>query len=466
MQKLLEKLKNTPTNAPQVCSSVNSSLNKDQSLSVKNKVLSNNNPDVDLPQRKEEKNLRVSSKVYVLNKRGEPLMPCSPRKAKKLLKENKANVIRRSPFTIQLKYPTGEVKQDITLGIDSGAKKIGFSAVTTKKELISGEVILDDKMKSRLYDRRMYRRNRRSRLWYRKPRFLNRVSTKKKGWFPPSIRRKYFTHLTLINKIKDILPVSKIVIEIGNFDIQKIRNPDISGKEYQEGDKLGYENTKQYILAREKYTCQLCRKSVVGKKVHLHHITSRKIGTDKPDNLALLHKKCHIKLHEKNLDHKLKKNRQYIETTFMNIIKNRFQEDIKCKLVFGYETSCKRRELGIEKSHINDAFVISGGKDQERTLPFEVIQKRKNNRSLQKNRKGFERSIRRKRYKIQPLDLVKINNKWYETKGSHNKGTRIIVSKKSINIKLIEKVIHCKSLAWRLAIPLLPEGRSLLARVG
>jgi hypothetical protein len=271
MQKFNLKLKNTPKDAPQVLCSVNSSLNKDESLSVKNKVLELNNPDVDLPQRKEEKNLRVSSMVYVLNRRGEPLMPCSPQKAKKLVKENLACIVRRNPFTIQLKYATGENKQEITLGIDSGAKNIGFSAVSSKKELISGTVILDNKMKSRIDTRKMYRRIKRNRLWYRKPRWKNRVSTKKKGWLPPSILRKYFTHLTLIDKIKHLLPITKVIVEVGNFDIQKIKNPNISGKKYQEGDLLGY-NKKSYIFARENYKCQLCSKPILESKNMLFNL--------------------------------------------------------------------------------------------------------------------------------------------------------------------------------------------------
>jgi len=30
------------------------------------------------------------------------------------------------------------------------------------------------------------------------------------------------------------------VIEVNNFDTQKIKNPDISGKEYQEGEQKGF----------------------------------------------------------------------------------------------------------------------------------------------------------------------------------------------------------------------------------
>ena len=42
--------------------------------------------------------------VYVLNKHGEALMPCKPKKARKLLEANKAKVVKRTPFTIQLLY--------------------------------------------------------------------------------------------------------------------------------------------------------------------------------------------------------------------------------------------------------------------------------------------------------------------------------------------------------------------------
>ena len=454
MQKFDLKLKNTPTNAPQVCSSVNSSLNKDQSLSVKNKVLELNNPDVDQSQHT-VKPLKLF--VYVISKTGKPLMPCSPAKAKRMLKKGAAHVIRRSPFTIQLNFDCEEKVQEVTLGIDSGAKNIGFSATTNKKELISGTVILDDRMKSRLDDRRMYRKMKRNRLWYRKPRWKNRVSSKKKGWLPPSILRKYQTHLTLINKIKNLLPITEVIIEVGNFDIQKIKNPNIKGKEYQEGDLLGYNNVKSYIFTREKYKCQLCRKLVIGEKTQLHHIIPRPEGTDKADNLALLHKKCHTKLHEQNLGKKLKKNKQYKEATFMNIIKNKFKKDLDCKLVFGYETFTKRNELNLPKSHINDAFVISGGERQLRTLPFEVTQKRKNNRCLQKNRKGFKPSIRRKRYAIRPKDLVKIKGKLFVVKGIHSYGKCInLVNKlgKIINksVKKVDWVFHNKTLIWEKAI--------------
>ena len=111
--------------------------------------------------------------------RGQPLMPTSPKKARMLLKQKKAKVVSVRPFTIQLVIATGESKQDIVLGIDSGYLNIGFSAVTEKKELIGGEVKLLKNMSKRIRDRAMYRTIRRQRLRYRKPRFNNRKKRKR-----------------------------------------------------------------------------------------------------------------------------------------------------------------------------------------------------------------------------------------------------------------------------------------------
>ena len=74
MQKLLEKLKNVPTDTSLVCSSTNSLLNKDESPSAKSgkiwstaksSKLSYNNPEENLPQHTEGQSLRVSVRMCV-----------------------------------------------------------------------------------------------------------------------------------------------------------------------------------------------------------------------------------------------------------------------------------------------------------------------------------------------------------------------------------------------------------------
>ena len=64
--------------------------------------------------------------VYVLNINGQPLMPTARHgKVRRLLRDKKAKVIKRCPFTIQLLYETLNVTQDITLGVDAAASISG-----------------------------------------------------------------------------------------------------------------------------------------------------------------------------------------------------------------------------------------------------------------------------------------------------------------------------------------------------
>ncbi|HEY5560997.1 MAG TPA: RNA-guided endonuclease IscB [Clostridiaceae bacterium] len=146
--------------------------------------------------------------VYVLNIQGNPIMPCKEAKARKLLRDNLARVIKRTPFTIQLVFECENQVQEIILGIDAGSKTIGLSATTEKQELYSAEVTLRNDIVDLLSIRRQNRRTRRNRLRYRKPRFLNRVGSKNKGWLAPSIENKIQTHFSIVAKIHKILPIS------------------------------------------------------------------------------------------------------------------------------------------------------------------------------------------------------------------------------------------------------------------
>ena len=162
--------------------------------------------------------------VYVINQHGKPLMPCSARKARVLLKTGKAKVIYCEPFTIQLKFGSSGYKQPITLGVDAGAKHIGLSASTVKREVYSAEVVLRTDITDLLSTRRELRRARRNRKTrYRQPRFLNRVKVKKQGWLAPSILNRINAHLKVVDNVCKILPVAKIVVETASFDIQKLK---------------------------------------------------------------------------------------------------------------------------------------------------------------------------------------------------------------------------------------------------
>jgi len=450
MQQLQAKLKNVPTDTSQVCCSTSTVLNKEETLSEPSIVLTCNNLDVNQLQHTGGKNLRVSSVVYVVSMRGLPLMPTSPSKARKLLTQRKAVVWKRYPFTVKLLQATGEAKQEISFGIDSGYQNIGFSAITGKKEAASGEMVLDGKTSERLTERSMYRRGRRNKLWYRKPRFNNRSTPS--GWLPPSTQRRYDTHLNILNRYKQLLPITTVTIETAKFDIQKINNPSIEGIGYQQGSMYEYQNIRSYLMSRERGLCQLCKKKFEnGNPSHIHHCKPRsEAGSNKPSNLAILHKKCHEKLHAKGL--KISAPKSMKPETFMSIIHNKFIKDIPdVKITFGYKTFVDRNNLSLEKTHYTDAFVIAGGTTQSRTIPIVIKQKHRNSRVLQTQRNGFAPAIRRQRYSIQPKDLVWVKGKRYSSNGTHCKGTQVRIenTKKSIGIKHIEKVYHFGSFIFK-----------------
>ena len=326
--------------------------------------------------------------VYVLNKHEEPLMPCNPARARHLLRDKKAEVVNLEPFTIQLLYGSSGHTQPITLGVDPGYKNIGLSAVTDKQELYRSEIEIRTDIPKLLEKRRMFRRTRRGRKTrYRKPRFLNR---NQKGWVPPSVRHKLDTHIRLVNMIKNILPVTEVIVEVANFDIQKIKNPDIEGMEYQQGDQLGFWNIREYVLHRDNHTCRHCNGKSSDKILQVHHIESRKTGGDSPGNLLTLCKTCHQDHHKGRIELKIKRPRSFKSETFMSIIRWRLVNKIDAGHTYGYITKYNRINLGREKSHTNDAFVIAGGKENTKRSDVIYIQKqvRRNNRKLFKGYRG------------------------------------------------------------------------------
>ena len=224
--------------------------------------------------------------VHVLNKDGKALMPCHPAKARILLRERKAKPVKGKTgyFTIQLLYGSSGYKQDIVVGIDTGAKRVPIAAVGNSRVYYAKEKILRRDVKKQLASRARYRRTRRSRKTrYRKPRFHNRVKTKcarcgvnnvpkvwkkvkrrngkslkkvcngraqlcrqcqgKKGQhkkphiLAPSVLNRAESILNDVHKLSQTLPISKIVVEIASFDTQKMANALTQGIEYQHGTR-------------------------------------------------------------------------------------------------------------------------------------------------------------------------------------------------------------------------------------
>jgi anti-sigma28 factor (negative regulator of flagellin synthesis) len=245
-----------------------------------------------------------------------------------------------------------------------------------------------------------------------------------------------------------------------------MQNPEISGIEYQQGELQGYE-VKEYLLEKWGRKCAYCKTENVPFETE-HIIPTSRGGTNRVSNLTITCHKCNqlkgsmTATEFGNPEVQLQARQPLKAAMFMNIVRSRLVETIKrefpqyqCNETYGYITKCNRIKMGMEKTHANDAFVIANGKNQIRSSkPYIVIQVRRNNRTLQLNRKGFKPSIRRKRYKYSPGDLIKrtsvlqttgwgenIDNKirktLYTVKGIFNYGEYIRLNngEKDINIK-------------------------------
>ena len=342
--------------------------------------------------------------VYVLSKTGQPIMPTENHaKVRLLLKSGKAKVVKRTPFTIQLIGTSKTFVQDITLGVDAGSKHVGLSATTDKKELFVAELRprndVVDLMSSRLEMRRS-RRNRITR--YRQPRFNNRVHSKHKGWLAPSVEVKIWNHIQGIRLVAKLLPLITIRVETAEFDLQRLKameagEPLPVGTDYQLGEMCNQYNVRQYVLHRDGYTCQCCGAHTTARKqvkLHIHHLESRKVGGNAPDNLITLCEDCHKGHHAGTvkLPTTRRRRRATRDATFMGIMRKTLIERLKSMFfninicsTYGYITKYWRERKNIVKTHTSDAFVVTENFDAKRLeRSLLIIPKRQHNRQIHK----------------------------------------------------------------------------------
>ena len=414
--------------------------------------------------------------VYVLNIQGEPIMPCKEAKARKLLKQNKAKIAKHEPFTIQLLFECENQVQDVSLGVDTGSKHIGISATTEKQVLYETDVELRNDIVSKLSSRREARRTRRNRLRYRPARFNNRVKSKHKGWLAPSIEQKINTHIQVIKHLHEVLPITKIIVETAQFDIQKINNPEIQGEEYQQGEQSGFWNVREYVLFRDNHECQHCHGRSKDNILNVHHIESRKIGGNAPNNLITLCETCHKAYHSGGIKLNFKRGKSYRDATFMWVMHKTLLNRL-CKLytnvyeTYGYITKNDRIENNLPKEHYIDARCISGN-PKAKPLDYYIYQKcvRKQNRQIHKN--NFLKGSYKKNnqlngnvFEFELFDTVKYKNKQYFVFGKRKSGFLDIrnldgekVNDGSISYKKLKRICNNKTILTERRTPI-PDGK-------
>ncbi len=234
------------------------------------------------------------NRVFVLSSERKPLMPCTPARARRLLRDKKAAVFRMQPFTIILKFRADGETQPIEFKTDPGSKTTGIALVAAFKMGLCliwaanlahrGHAIRDN-----LESRRSLRRGRRGRKTrYRQARFLNR--SKPKGWLPPSLVSRVDNLRTWYGRLLGYAPITSAEIETVRFDTHAMTRHGIEGVEYQQGELSGYE-VREYLLEKWHRTCAYCGKKDI--PLQIEHIHPRsKGGSNRISNLTLACEPC------------------------------------------------------------------------------------------------------------------------------------------------------------------------------
>ncbi len=329
--------------------------------------------------------------VLVVDKNRKPLNPCHPARARKFLKEGRAIVLRRYPFTIMLqiedtKEDSGD-KPEYRLKLDPGSKTTGIAIL--KEDTVIWAAELNHRglsISQSLESRRSLRRGRRNRhTRYRQARFNNRK--RPKGWLAPSLQHRVLTTLTWVNRLRRFCPISAISMELVRFDTQLMQNPEISGVEYQQGELAGYE-VREYLLEKWGRCCAYCGKEGIPLEVeHIHPKSNG--GSNRVSNLTLSCVKCNSEKGNKPVEQFLKKKPDLLKkilsaqerplkdaaavnSTRWALYRALSQTDLPVETGTGGQTKFNRTRKELPKTHWLDAVCV--GKSTPEQLNIVVKQ--------------------------------------------------------------------------------------------
>ena len=377
--------------------------------------------------------------VYVLKQNGQPFMPTERfGKVRRLLKEGKAKVVRREPFTIKLLYETEtDVVQECYCGVDTGSKYVGVAVVGNDRVLYQSQTELRSDIKRKMDRRRGFRRLRRSRKTrYRKSRFLNRRNSIRKDRLSPSVKHKVQAHIDEIEFCKKILPISDLILEVSQFDTALMKNPSLMNEKikhwgYQQGFNYGYSSRREAVLHRDNYTCQCCGKK--NCRLEVHHIKFKSNGgTDDEENLITLCEDCHKAIHVGTIVLNKKPKKMSLKyATHTSIIRSQLLKIYPQAVeTFGFVTSENRNRLKLEKDHYIDACVIASGGLEFKELDVIFYKRRvsKGDYQLCKGARGEIKIPTKKICGFRKFDKVKYFGKEYFIKGRMSCGLAVLMT--------------------------------------
>ena len=315
--------------------------------------------------------------VFVLDQKKRPLMPCTPKRARFLLKRGRAVVHRVAPFVIRLRDRCLEdsVLQPIALKIDPGSQTTGMTLARVEETKVGevhhalhlsevrhrGETVHANKV-TQVASRR---RRRSANLRHRAPRFLNRRI--KKGWLPPSLLSRVGNVVTWTDRLARWSPVSRIEVERVRFDTQLLQNPETSGLAYQQGTLAGWE-VRAYVLVKYGYRCAYCRKTDC--LFELDHILPRsRHGSSRVSNLALACHECNQAKGDQTaaefgypeVEEQAKKSLRdaaAVNATRYKLVEVLCVFGLPIRMWTGGRTRWNRARFGVEKTHALDALCV------------------------------------------------------------------------------------------------------------
>ena len=320
----------------------------------------------------------IQNRVPVVDTAHRPLAPCSPRRARILVQQGKAHSRHRNGvyyLTLHRTIPQESI-QSADLMIDPGKSFTGIAIVHDDEQhnrtiLFCATLRHRNDIQKRMTQRASFRRTRRGRLRFRKPRFSNR--RRPAAWLPPSLRSRLDNTLTWIDRLTGLIAISEIHVETAQFDAQRLRNPEVHGIEYQQGP-LYRTTLRAFVIHRDNSTCRYCDRKA--KPVELDHVIPRSIsGPNTPWNLVVACHKCNQRKGNKTVAEFLKRRPQRLtnieaqlqkplaSAAHMNVIipalLNRLrQEGVPVTEHDAAQTAANRQTLNVEKDHHIDAAVL------------------------------------------------------------------------------------------------------------
>ena len=321
----------------------------------------------------------TQNRVPVIDTNRQPLAPCTPRRARILVKQGKAQGRHRNGIyhLVLNRTVPSQLIQPASITVNPGSTTTGIAVIQDRNDqsrtvLFGLELHHRGKtIKTNMTKRAQHRNSRRARLRHRKPRFSNR--RRKPGWLPPSLKSRLTNTLTWIDRISSLVAIKDIHVETQQFDTQRLANPAIHGREYQQG--VLYQTTlRAYVIHREDHRCIYCNRKP--ERFTLDHVVPRGAnGPTTPGNIVAACERCNKAKGNRPVEEYLSRRpkvlarvqthlkRPMAAAAHLNAIIPRLLTELRrnnwdVAEHDAAQTAANRRLLGIPKSHFTDAAVL------------------------------------------------------------------------------------------------------------